>query len=63
MNFLKILPTGLLVILTACQTTPPTKLPTKPTLTIQKQTDGGICLDKTNAAKLGEYILELERQK
>lgn len=60
MNWKKTLPIGLLIILTACQQIP-TK-PTKPTLQIQKQIDGGICLTKDNAAKLGEYILELERQ-
>lgn len=63
MNYLKTLPIGLLVILTtACQQMPQTQIkPTKPTLQIQKQIDGGICLDKDNAARLGEYILELER--
>jgi hypothetical protein len=50
----------LLVILTACQQMPQKK-PTKPTIQIQKQVDGGICLDRDNAAKLGEYIIELER--
>ena len=60
MNYLKILPIGLLVILTACQQMPQKK-PTKPTIQIQKQVDGGICLDRDNAAKLGEYIMDLER--
>ena len=60
MNYLKTLPIGLLVILTACQQMPQKK-PTKPTIQIQKQVDGGICLTKDNAAKLGEYIIELER--
>ena len=60
MNYLKTLPIGLLVILTACQQMPQKKL-TKPTIQIQKQVDGGICLDRDNAAKLGEYIIELER--
>jgi hypothetical protein len=60
MNYFKTLVIGLLVILTACQQIP--IKPTKPTLQIQKQIDGGICLSKDNAAKLGEYILELERQ-
>lgn len=33
--------------------------PTKPTLQIESY-NGGICLDKDNASKLGIYILELE---
>lgn len=37
--------------------------PTKPKLTISKQPDGGMCLDKENATKLGTYILELENSK
>lgn len=37
--------------------------PSKPTLTIIKRDDGGICLDKENASKLGTYILELENAK
>ena len=36
--------------------------PTKPTLQITPQNDGGICLNRESAAKLGAYILELERQ-
>jgi hypothetical protein len=52
----------MLVILTACQTQAIQKKPTKPKLQIQKQIDGGICLSKDDAAKFGEYILELERQ-
>jgi hypothetical protein len=51
----------LMVILTACQQIPIQKKPTKPTLQIQKQVDGGICLDRGNAEKLGAYIIELER--
>ena len=61
MNYLKILLIGLLIILTACQQIQVQKKPTKPTLQIQKQTDGGICLDKDSAALLGAYIIELER--
>lgn len=34
--------------------------PTKPTLQVIPQSDGGICLTKENAVKLGTYILELE---
>jgi len=36
--------------------------PTKPTLKILPQSNGGICLDKENAIELGNYILELEKQ-
>lgn len=34
--------------------------PPKPTLLIKKLEDGGICLDKENATKLGKYIIDLE---
>lgn len=59
-NLKAILTLFLLITLVGCQTQniKPLK-PTKPTLTIQ-QNNGGICLDKDNAAKLGVYILELE---
>jgi hypothetical protein len=46
----------------ACQTIP-TQKPTKPTLKIEPRSDGGFCVDKDNASKLGIYILELERAK
>jgi hypothetical protein len=36
--------------------------PTKPTLQVIPQADGGICLNRENTAKLGAYILELEKQ-
>lgn len=56
----KILLTGLLLILvTGCHQTQ--IKPTKPTLQVQSQTDGGICLDRQNTLKLGNYILELEK--
>lgn len=61
MSLKKILLLGFLSIsMAACQhqKTPPTK----PTLQIKPQTDGGICLNRDDAIKLGEYILELERQ-
>ena len=35
--------------------------PIKPILTIDLREDGGICLDAENAARLGHYILGLER--
>lgn len=50
---------GMCITLMACQTNQPRPKPTKPTLIIQ-QNNGGICLDKENAVKLGTYILELE---
>lgn len=56
----KVISMAILIMLTACQQIPQKK-PTKPTLQIQKQIDGGICLDRDNAAKLGEYIIDLER--
>jgi len=36
--------------------------PPKPTLVIKKLEDGGICLDRENSAKLGKYIVDLERK-
>ena len=51
--------TFMCIILMACQTHQVKPKPTKPTLIIQPN-NGGICLDKVNAVKLGTYILELE---
>lgn len=56
-NLRAILLIGFTITLMACQT--PRPKPTKPTLIIQPN-NGGICLDKENAVKLGTYILELE---
>jgi hypothetical protein len=58
MNWKLILLLGLSLILMGCVTT----RPTKPTLEVKAQPDGGICLDRANAAKLGAYILELENR-
>jgi hypothetical protein len=52
---------GLSSTLIACTTTMPKPYPLKPTLNIQK-VDGGMCLSKEDTAKLGKYILELERR-
>lgn len=60
MNWKLILLLGLSLILMGCNHQP-TK-PTKPTLEVKAQPDGGICLDRANAAKLGAYILELENR-
>ena len=46
---------GGVLALAACES-----LPTKPTLNVIERDDGGICLDREDAAKLGHYILELE---
>lgn len=43
----------------ACQTQ--IVKPTKPHLQVIPQNDGGICLNRDNAEKLGKYILDLER--
>lgn len=60
-----ILVSGLLLISAAgCMTNPMTDrppAPTKPTLEVKVQADGGVCLDKENTRKLGIYIQELER--
>ena len=60
MSLRKTLLISLAIILMACQ--PHMIRPTKPTLQIIPRNDGGICLDRENAAKLGAYIIELERQ-
>ena len=60
MNWKLILLLGLSLTLMGC-VTQPTK-PTKPTLEVKAQPDGGFCLDRENASKLGAYILELENR-
>ena len=62
-QFQKILLVGLLsIFLVACLSNPIRRaVPTKPTLEITILEDGGMCLDKDGAEKLGVYILELER--
>jgi hypothetical protein len=45
--------------LAGCLQTMPDK-PTRPTL-IRSNDDGRLCYDMENAAKLGAYIIELER--
>lgn len=52
-----------LITLAGCVPTCPQipSLPTKPALNVQKAIDGGIILSKDDAAKLGVYIIELER--
>ena len=44
----------------ACTTKMPLT-PTKPTLDIIRRDDGGICLDRADAAELGVYITDLEQ--
>ena len=41
-------------------TTMPPK-PAKPQLEVIHRPDGGVCFDRENAIKLGEYIIDLER--
>lgn len=48
------------ILVVGCTTTLPTK-PPKPILKIEKQGDGGICLDRENSKELGKYILNLEQ--
>lgn len=60
-----ILVAGLLATSAGCNSLPVAEkqpAPTKPTLTVEVRSDGGMCLDRENAEKLGVYILELERQ-
>jgi hypothetical protein len=60
-NLKKVLVIGLLSILIAACSQKQLVKPTKPTLQISKQVDGGICLDRQNTKELGEYILNLEQ--
>ena len=58
----KIIPALLcLVILAGCQTSQSVTLPTKPTLAVMVQTDGGMCLNAEDTGRLAVYIIELER--
>lgn len=59
-NLKTILLIFLWITLVGCQTQQ--IKPTKPTLQVIPQADGGICLNRENTAKLGAYILELEKQ-
>jgi hypothetical protein len=55
---------GLSLTLTGClnkATKIQLAIPTAPTIQSQPMPDGGVCFDKANAIKLGEYIQELER--
>lgn len=52
---------GLVIILMGCQTPLPKTPPTKPSLKVEVQSSGGMCLSKEDTNKLGIYILELER--
>ena len=61
MHWKPLLLIGLMVTLTACQPCPQMIKPSKPTLKVNKLSDGGISLDRQNATELGKYILELER--
>lgn len=62
MRLRTILLIGLSITLMGCLN--PIKIkPTKPTLQIIKRDDGGLCLDREDASKLGAYILELENAK
>lgn len=47
--------------LVACQTPQSITMPTKPILDVQVQTDGGMCLNAEDTARLATYIIELER--
>lgn len=63
-NLTLILLLGLSLTLTGClgkATKVQAKIPTAPTIQSQPMPDGGVCFDKPNAIKLGEYIQELER--
>lgn len=65
----KALAFGLAIILTVavlpgCGSSPMTSkapLPVKPKIDVMVLPDGGMCLDRENAEKLGAYIINLER--
>jgi len=57
-----ILLAGLSSTLTGCATKPMRQKPTVPDLKVVEQGDGGMCLDRENTEKLGNYIIELERE-
>lgn len=61
MRYRAILASSLLVTLAGCQTSQSITMPTKPTLDVQVQTDGGMCLSAESTASLATYIVELER--
>lgn len=60
MKYRAILALLCLTTLAGCQT-PRVTLPTKPTLAVQVQTDGGMCLNAADTGRLAVYIIELER--
>ena len=49
----------MMTLLVGCRTTLPPR-PTKPTIEMEKQSDGGVCLDKENTRRLSDYIFRLE---
>ena len=49
----------MMTLLVGCRTTLPPR-PTKPTIEMEKQSDGGMCLDKENTRRLSDYIFRLE---
>jgi hypothetical protein len=51
----------LIITLMGCQPCPQMIKPSRPTLKVNKLSDGGISLDKQNATELGKYILNLEQ--
>lgn len=55
---------GSLTILAGCGLDPVIELPkqpTKPRLEVLELPDGGICLNRENAGRLGQYVIDLER--
>ena len=49
----------MMTLLVGCRTISPPR-PTKPTIEMEKQSDGGMCLDKENTRRLSDYIFRLE---
>lgn len=56
--------TGLSASLIGCATklTPSRPKPTIPEITVIEREDGGICFNREDTEKLGNYIIELERE-
>lgn len=50
-----------IISMAGCQTTPRQLPPIKPQLSVSASSDGGICMDRESAIRLGEYILSLEQ--
>lgn len=62
MRYAKILMIGIVITLTGCVTSCPTKpmMPIKPVLSPTELEDGSLLFSRDDAVKLGVYVIELE---